>query len=654
MNSVIIGQENEVLMPYAKGKLWGYGNAEGKVIVAPKYTYTSPFKNGIGKIVNATRFGYDNKYGFVNEAGQVILEPNAREVSVIDSSGLVKIRGQNFLYGLINTNGEWILPMKYLNLEIETDFIKVENLNHEASLLNLHGKVIVDFKFSQFYFHEQQSSDSNHIVVESEGNFGLIRVLNEKFEILVEPKYKNLKALNDQFFIASSNNLYGIINSRNNTVIPFEYDSIKMQSNYIITQQHTLYQTKIKIIENVPEPDTNLIYTSKLKSRIIEKEYDDKNKIVYYLMSQEHKDRLSYRNQEALKKGIMRAQYSLFDSNGQCIISQQYGTIQVINNNLIQIGFDDGIRLYNKDGRRISEAVYYDIERSKEDLMVVRQKVEEDLIPDTHPEKFLFQILDKKHFKCGFINKTGEVIIPLIYDNANSFQNNVAAVKQNGKWALINKKGEPLTEFKYDYLYFSGENRYTFHQDTLKGLLNNGGVEIVPGTYQLTSRDSELNLHREYYEINFKNGVAEIYKIIQDPWQILKTVIDTNGSLLLPFLYSDIESINPDLFKVKYWNKEQKKVWFGIVDKNNREIIPIRQKEIGWLENEQVFKVKDENDSIVYYNEKGIVTDSPYSKIDKEELYFRKYRLLSNGFYSAEGLDRIFYFTPEGKPLFEK
>ncbi len=64
----------------------------------------------------------------------------------------------------------------------------------------------------------------------------------------------------------------------------------------------------------------------------------------------------------------------------------------------------------------------------------------------------------KKRFSAigrflGFINKKGEVVIPLEYDNGRSFSEGLAAVcieSQSSKWGYINKDNEEVLPFKYD------------------------------------------------------------------------------------------------------------------------------------------------------------------------------------------------------------
>lgn len=57
------------------------------------------------------------------------------------------------------------------------------------------------------------------------------------------------------------------------------------------------------------------------------------------------------------------------------------------------------------------------------------------------------------HNKVGFINKKGEVVIPLEYDNGCSFSEGLADVcieSQSSKWGYINKDNEEVLPFKYD------------------------------------------------------------------------------------------------------------------------------------------------------------------------------------------------------------
>lgn len=48
--------------------------------------------------------------------------------------------------------------------------------------------------------------------------------------------------------------------------------------------------------------------------------------------------------------------------------------------------------------------------------------------------------------KHGFVDKDGELIVPLIYYTARTFSENMAAVKQNGKWIIIDNPGKKVAD----------------------------------------------------------------------------------------------------------------------------------------------------------------------------------------------------------------
>ena len=60
-----------------------------------------------------------------------------------------------------------------------------------------------------------------------------------------------------------------------------------------------------------------------------------------------------------------------------------------------------------------------------------------------------FKTLKYSGGKWGFIDKTGKVIIPLIYSETEPFAQGLARVKTDENWFLINPKGECVSGCKY-------------------------------------------------------------------------------------------------------------------------------------------------------------------------------------------------------------
>ena len=53
--------------------------------------------------------------------------------------------------------------------------------------------------------------------------------------------------------------------------------------------------------------------------------------------------------------------------------------------------------------------------------------------------------------KYGYINKTGKEIIPLQFDDADIFSEELAPVKISGKWGYINRYGELIIPVTFDF-----------------------------------------------------------------------------------------------------------------------------------------------------------------------------------------------------------
>ena len=62
-----------------------------------------------------------------------------------------------------------------------------------------------------------------------------------------------------------------------------------------------------------------------------------------------------------------------------------------------------------------------------------------DLLPDIEKNLNISPYL--KDDKWGYIDKNGNVVIDFIYDDANSFSEELASVEKDGKYGYIDKEG---------------------------------------------------------------------------------------------------------------------------------------------------------------------------------------------------------------------
>ena len=100
--------------------------------------------------------------------------------------------------------------------------------------------------------------------------------------------------------------------------------------------------------------------------------------------------------------------------------------------------------------------------------------------------------------KYGFVNTSGEIIIPMKYEFASSegFSEGLAEVRINGKDGFINKSGEIVIPAIYDDAFAFTEGLASVRSKNKRGFINKSGDVVIPIMF--------------YWAQPFSNGMAKI------------------------------------------------------------------------------------------------------------------------------------------------
>jgi hypothetical protein len=85
--------------------------------------------------------------------------------------------------------------------------------------------------------------------------------------------------------------------------------------------------------------------------------------------------------------------------------------------------------------------------------------------------------------KFGFVDRTGLEAIPLSYDDAHEFSENLAAVKFNGRWGFIDESGAAAIPFSYEDAGSFRSGLAPVRINGLIGFINRSGALIIPFRY---------------------------------------------------------------------------------------------------------------------------------------------------------------------------
>lgn len=133
----------------------------------------------------------------------------------------------------------------------------------------------------------------------------------------------------------------------------------------------------------------------------------------------------------------------------------------------------------------------------------------------------------------GYINLSGDIVIKCKYDDAWFFTDGLAAVKTYDKWGYINKKGEVVISSQFQDAAEFVDGLAWVKKDGLLGYINTSGETVIPFQYKAA--------------VSFSNGYALAYK--DTGWG----VIDTKGTPMAggsTFIFDDARTFSKSMAPV--------------------------------------------------------------------------------------------------------
>ena len=211
----------------SSGYRYGYINYNGKELLKTEYNditrildkkdnenaYILAFKNGMGAILKNNKIVLNHEYEdiFYNaENDLLIVQKNAKQ-------------------GVMNFEGNIIIPIEYSNIMISGNFItaqkneNIEIFDIQGNLQNFKGYIsIYKIENTEYYIGITQNDE--------------YKIIDKNGVELTKQIYQDIKNIDGQNFIAQKDNKYGIIDINENVKVDFEYDVMQILSNTQVIQ----------------------------------------------------------------------------------------------------------------------------------------------------------------------------------------------------------------------------------------------------------------------------------------------------------------------------------------------------------------------------------------------------------------------------------
>jgi len=167
--------------------------------------------------------------------------------------------------------------------------------------------------------------------------------------------------------------------------------------------------------------------------------------------------------------------------------------------------------------------------------------------------------------KTGIIDKTGNLVIPAIYDSLVVIDENLIIIYQDGKWGIIDRDGDTVLPLIYDGINYFNKDLYLYSvwKDGKTGVIDiRTGEEVNPSMYD----EAIYDFTEEMSAVQQENG----------KWGY----VNEKGETVAPFIYNEAYCFIDGYAVVSYYFENGSRNLYGMIDKTGREVIPCSYKEL--------------------------------------------------------------------------
>lgn len=514
----------------------GVIDKSGNIIINPEYDniqIPNPEKPIFVALFDYDQTTQEYSSKVLNENGKEILTQyknvqaipnNNTSNSNLYQTSLLKYK-ENGKVGLITTDGKKVTDAIYDSietLEYKDEVLKVKE-NGKYGLINLNGEEIVKPEYNSIttdgYYNEQTKYAGAgyivNVVTEQGYRYGYI---NSKGKQVLDTAFTNVKRITEikedenTYLITYKNGQAGLLKN-GQTVIENEYEDLQYDSiNNIVLLQKTAKQGVYDLSGNMILPiqydtiDFMGIFINATKD----------GEFMVFNSTGTLQDDNSFKSMTPVNNGKYyitidrNNKYGVTDSSKNTIINNEYSYIEYVFDKYFMASKNEKIGIIDETGNAvipIENSIVQNINGTKM-IQTINSETNTSEIYNKNMEKILTQTDLRIYLKSNYIELVSADNIEYTdYDgNIKTAQeiftnNQIFAKKENGKWGYVDRSGNTVVEFQYDFATNINEYGYgAVKQNGKWGVINSQGQIIKEPTYTLD--ELEPTFIGEYYQVS--------------------------------------------------------------------------------------------------------------------------------------------------------
>lgn len=532
----------------------GFVDTKGKTIFGG-WQDTTYFSNGIAGV--QTREG---KWGFINRNGEIIVTPQYQHVGYEFKDGLlyVKTGGK---YGFINNKGKMVIPAQFADTDSfceglaaaaidvsENEKLEMLSISQDfrCGFLDEKGKVIIPAKFcGARRFSEGLAPVQDGLY------WGYI---DKQGKTVIDPQFDNALPFQEGLAAVLKDDKWGFIDNTGKYVFDPRIPARRLGSNPVeIVPRPLSFSEGIALVSG---PDRQWFFIDKTGNHSFE--------MPTALSSAIEPSCSSFsEGLAAMANEDITGKYGYINKTGKYVIPPKLEKAAPFSEGLaaVDVVFDEKLAgkitdiehyqrpkwrhdepsaktgFIDKSGKFIVHAKYTECKSFKEGMAAVSIGGTVQNYSDC-PEYSI--VTSKTPFnqsyagKWGFVDRTGQEVIKLQYDDARDFCEGLAAVRVGKEWGFIDKHGDMKIKPKYELAGDFSGGLALVKKDGKFGFINETNEIVIAPEFTLC--DSFYNGRALFIKPGKPDAIASTKQFKCTP---IKTDID-----MINFLMSDSNGIS--------------------------------------------------------------------------------------------------------------
>lgn len=211
------------LIPYRKGKLWGYCDSTKKIVIEPQWEQAGLFNHGRAGIM------VHGRWGIIDSLGQIIIQP---KYFYAYSLGRTRfgVYIDNTHAGVVNERDSVIIPLTSRWVGQEADSVIHLSINHRMIVCDLNGKLILENEYFDWDCGTGDAAKFGLFIVSRQIDMQKRKNQSNNFIVVdtadrqvVPGKYERIELIGDSIFSCERGDSLEYFDLKGNPVVNFPY-----------------------------------------------------------------------------------------------------------------------------------------------------------------------------------------------------------------------------------------------------------------------------------------------------------------------------------------------------------------------------------------------------------------------------------------------